>query len=813
MLRNYLAAALRNLARNRLHSAITTLSLALGFAALILGVLYYRYEHSFDRFWPGHERLYTVSQWLQVPKMGPMWADTAPTPLAPQIAKVSPGIEQVSRRLSEPMRVKSDRTEALEQAVSWVDLNFFEVLQPKVIAGDLKTALRPGSLTLTRSMADKYFGRTDVVGQTLLLTRTGAIKETMPMQVGAVLEDLPTNSHIKGSILVAVRNRSRLDNNRQSAITYLKVREGVTEASLEPALKTLSDSLPPVNIGRAKGRPELRLTPLKYVYLPPKKYRSDFVSSNMEHGNAQQANTYLILGIVILGIAAINFITLMTARGARRAVEVGVRKAAGARRRDLVIQFMGEGLLYTALALLIALALVEFLLPLAAANTGKPLTFDYLSNLGFIAALIAGAAGVGLLAGLYPALALSGFKPAAVLKGGLARTPGSARLRQILIGFQFTPLLVLAAWSTVLFLQAHNAYQNSLKMAPPDALLVRETCTPGLRSAFAAIPGVARVSCLEMNGNIGLGPKGRAAVIGVELESAQVVGQRESEDIFGNLWNTLTDREALEFYGLQPIVGRLWSGPDDTRGVIINEDAAKKLGFARPAGAIGKTVTMRRSAGEPPIAYSVIGVVPNRGGVSDFQAMLYYPIAVDERENPVFGLTLNKDADVPATLAAVDRAFAATGATQPARRTLYRDQLSDSFAGQRRQLQFLFSCVVVGVAIAAFGLFGLAAFLAEQRTKEIGVRKALGANRSRLLQMLVFQFSKPVVMANVLAIPLVFAFFTFMERDRPAAFRTEIDPVIFAPVVLGSLLVALIATFGHAWQVTGERPVKALRYE
>jgi putative ABC transport system permease protein len=470
---------------------------------------------------------------------------------------------------------------------------------------------------------------------------------------------------------------------------------------------------------------------------------------------------------------------------------------------------MGEGLLYTSLALVIALALVEFLLPLAAANTGKPLTFDYAQNVRLIVALVAGAVAVGLLAGLYPAVALSSFRPASVLKGGLARTPGSARLRQILIGLQFTPLLILAAWSTTLYLQANTSYQNSLRMAPPDALMVREPCTPGLKAAFAAIPGVARVGCVEMGGTFGMGGKGRAPIVGVPLNAAEVIAKGEELD----LWHSLTDREGMDYHSLQPLAGRLWAGPEDRRGVILNEDAVRKLGFASPAAAVGQTLQARKRTTDPVLAYPIIGVVPNRGGVEDFQASVYYPIGPEERDNPYFGINLAKDADVSAVLAAVDRAFAETGARQAPRRQLYRDNLSNSFAGQWRELQFLLACVVIGVTIAAFGLFGLAAFLAEQRTKEIGVRKALGASRQRLLQMLVFQFSSPVLVANLVAIPLVVALFAFLERERSPEMRTDLPPTVFIAIVAASLLVAFVATFSHAWQVTGARPVKALRYE
>jgi putative ABC transport system permease protein len=448
MFRNYLLTAVRNLARHRLHSAITLASLAIGFTGVLLVAVYWRYETTYDRFWPNAERAYLVAEW-RIGKDFPLTSDAARNIIAPRIAAEVAGVEAVARLLvDDEMGLQRGDIDGKEE-IGWADPNLFQVLTPTPVTGDLSDALsRAGSIVLTRSLARKYFADADPVGQTLL-----GGPEARPMTVTAVIEDLPSNGHLGVAAFVSGAGAdSPLQDPKKSAFTYLLARPGVDRARLADGLEALARRLPfgdrPFPSLPADAPTELKLLGLGEIYLKPEGYGmvnggAWSMNSAARQGDRSTLTIVSIFAALIMVVAGINFITLMTARGAGRAVEVGVRKVAGARRSDLVVQFVGEGLIFALVAVFVAFASVELVLPLVNKLTDQHLTFDY-SDLRLTAGFIAGGLGLGLLGGVYPAFALSAYRPALVLKGGRAKTPGSARLRQIMVAIQFMPLIVLA---------------------------------------------------------------------------------------------------------------------------------------------------------------------------------------------------------------------------------------------------------------------------------------------------------------------------------------------------------------------------------
>lgn len=805
MLSNYVSAAIRSFMRNRAYSTIVTLSLAVGFAAMMLAAIYWRYEHSYDSFWPNGDRIYLVAaktDGMNGPRGDAVWG-WPPSFVGPQIGQTAPGVEAVSRLRFEPRQLVTAQTE-VKAWVAWADRNFFQFFPPKLVAGDLTAALRPGSAVLTRSAAEKYYGRPDVVGESLTLERLNGSAGLTAARIGAVIEDWPANSHLAADVLLGWTETPAAE--AEVAVTYLKLREGVSEESLRRSLETVSRQLPPAKLGDTSYPRQLLARPLRFAYMPSKEHGRVF---GVKSGTPGLPKVFVGLGALMLVVSAINFINLMTARGGGRAMEVGIRKVVGARRRDLVTQFVGEGLLYAGFAFVLALALVEIAAPLITSMTGQPLPFVYSKSLGLIGMFALGAVVIGAAASLYPALMLSSIRPVRAMRNDFTALAGSPRLRQWLVVLQFVPLLLLAGGGLAFRGQDQTVLHNSLKMIPADGVVLREPCNVALKAQLAAIPGVASVACLEMEGFLtSAGFNGVFRDIGA-MTSTDILdrsGKRSRIDV------RRTDREALAYYDTEVIAGKLWPSAEAQRGLVLNEDAARLLGYD-PNSAIGQEVTLRQTETREISTHPVIGVVRNRAGIANARPAAYLNAApAAERKGLVAGIRLSADADPVTTTAAIDKMFKTSTGRMP-RRAFDRDELLESRTQERQILQWLGACVGVGLLMAAAGIFAMAVFLANLRTREIGIRKAFGASRFNLLRILVFQFTKPVLIANLIAIPLVITFAYSMARKTPMDERFALTLSAFAPVFIGSLAITVLATFSQAWRVTGQLPLKALRSE
>jgi putative ABC transport system permease protein len=563
MYRNYLVAALRNLARNRLYAGVTIAGLAIGFAAALLVALFVRDEFSYDKFIAGHERVYRLSSTISVNGGEPTEGEYTPTMQAALLRLDFPQMETVGRFAAQgfPPEVKHGDVSAAEQSVAWADPEFFRLMPLPTVAGDLAHALdAPDSVVLDRTMARKYFGSDAPLGQALLIDKH-------PMRVTAVVEDLPSNTHLIGEIFPSGRAPwgvmqdhayDGMLNNRVQ--TYFRLRPGASIAAVRaqlPAfvqrrydLKNAGDvklTLAAVNIADIHMRPALR---------------TQFTKAS---GDPRVVMAIAAVGVLIVMVAAVNFVTLMTARAARRAVEVGVRKAAGAARRDLIVQFMGEALIYVLLAAIVGVALAELVLPAFNALVQRRIGFDYLHDPSLAAGLGVVVLSVALLAGAYPALVLSGFRPAAVLKGGIVQGVGGAGVRQVLVVFQFAVLIALILMAGTIYRQTIFALNEATRLDKSNVLLLlAKPCTDNLRDQVRKLPGVVEAAC----------------------SSANALNVADSEDTVsvGSIHKSVAvdpvDYRFLETYRLRPLAGRLFdpNRPGDAaygtqfhQPVVINE--------------------------------------------------------------------------------------------------------------------------------------------------------------------------------------------------------------------------------------------------
>lgn len=804
MFRNYLMTALRNLARNRLYAGINIGGLAVGFAAAILIGLFVRDEFSFDSFIPGYRHVYRVSTTRIVPGRSPMFIEVSAPDVAAWLKLDFPEVQSAARLSSEQAGLRHGDFEASDD-VAWVDPNIFEVLPLKVFAGNLRTALQqPDSIVLTRQMARKYFGRDNPIGETIEINRQHSL------QVTAVLMDLPSNTHLGARIFASGRaaysRLAVLDAMSRPAVekpwdtfTYIRLSPGASMDKLAAALPEFVDrhmQLPAV--AKMSAAIQLTLVPIAAIHL-------------YGLGSATADYALAAIGALTVLLASLNFVNLTTARGTRRAVEVGIRKASGASRTDLVIQFIGESLIYVALSMVLALALVEVLMPRFNAFLGRTILFDYWRSPDLAASIAGAALLVGALAGAYPALVLSALPPAWVLRSRSGAPSGSQWLREALVTLQFAILIGLTVSTGILYRQTNFATRDSLRLDKDQVLLIRGGCAKAFKDEVRALSGVRAASCSFV------APFYNAVVIPTQLHNGQQLSIHESSIDIG----------FLELYGFKPLAGRFFSTaheedalPEDLKAplrlrVVINETARRLLGYATPDGAIGQTVplVLLRSLDEYTTALvpaEIIGVVTDfpMGSIRDpIGPTVFY---VEPKLYQLLSVKLS-GREIPETLAAIDLLWKRLGSPRPITRFFFDQQMENTYQDMIRQQRLMTGLETVALFIACLGLFGIAAFSSERRTKEIGIRKVMGAETRDIMRMLLWQFSKPVLYASVIAWPV--AAYLMNRWLQGFAYHVLLGPWLFIATTALTLIVALLTVSAHCWPVARARPAAALRYE
>jgi putative ABC transport system permease protein len=806
MLRHYILAALRNLARNKLYSIINILGLAVGFAAATLIALFVRDELTFDREWPDHERIYVIAASLELPGRERMDSQGAGPDVAVRLRARLPPEILIARLLPERHTMRRGDFEANE-TVNFADPEFFTILRMPTLAGTLDQVLqRPDAMVLTASVARKYFGRIDVVGETLELDRK------YPMRIAAVVPDLPTNVHLGATIFAAGRAAFSPLTTADAApwpprglsfdaLTYVKLPPGMAVERINRELPALSRGYEDAGSKTARFAVPMKVVPITDIHMTLPQF------SAVPAGNATVLYIISVIALLIVAVAAINFVTLMTARAARRATEIAIRKSAGAEQRDLMIQFIGESILHALLALVVAFSLVELLLPAFNGFTQREIRLSYTHDFGFVAAIALLAVITGALAGIYPSLVLSRFRPAQVFKGGPLPTGASGAVRQALVIAQFAVLITLIVVSTVVYAQVHFAMNEGWRLDKDQVLAIRSSCGNAFATELRKLPGVKAAAC---SGGAPYACCGSGGVLGPDGTQVSMAEEPIEPGFFA-------------LYGLRaPVAGRFFSadrsgevGPRGGDGrfigpVILNETAARMLGFATPRAAIGQV--LRR----PPGRYNIGVESEIVGVVSDFPVTtLHNPIdpVVFFTDAAYFGLVSVKldGRHIRETLAAIDELWRQVGEPRPIDRFFADEFLEDQYREDLRQGQVAAVSACIAVFIACLGLFGLAAFNAERRTKEIGVRKALGASRSDIVRMLLWQFTQPVLWANLIAWPVgAYAMHRWLERF---AYRTEIHSWMLLGASSLAIAIALATVVTHAVAVARARPVSALRYE
>jgi putative ABC transport system permease protein len=796
MFRNCLAAALRHLARNKLYTAISVLGLSIGLSTSLIAALVIHDYLSHDHFIPGYERIYVVTSAFTPPGHATVYYDSTLAFVGPQLALKFSEIQAMTRLYADNVTLRNANVEAHEQ-VYWADPNAFEVLPLPVVAGDLKTALsRPDTIVLSRSIARKYFGRDAPLGETLAMNVDGTTA-THALSVAAVIEDLPpSGTHLTAGIFVSsLAPWTQLYQNETVPASVARTELGVAthiylKLAPQASAQRLLGAMPAMAQVLLARPPEGWTVALDLVRLD----RLD-ASPGLNPGFSSRLLMLTVVGFGILLIAGINFVNLLTARAARRAKEVSIRKLAGAQRNVLVLQFLGEAIVYVIAASLGGVALTELLLPYANVFLIAGATFRYWQEPALIGAIALGTLLLGTLAGAYPALVLSAFGPLRVLTGENRQSRGAGSMRQILVTAQFSILIGLIIAAAVVYQQRQFATRDALRIDSDQMLLIRSPCNAAFTAELQGLTGVRGVACSSSV----LVDHGR---VNVQLVKDKVGGQQL-------LYPIPVEPSLFDLYGIKPIAGRK-SGSYESTYYLINETAARQLGFPKTSDAIGYILPTH--GGITVHNAPVIGVVPDFSLDSvehriEAQGFLVTP------KDPYFDLISVKltGRQLPETLVAIDRLWKATGSQLPISRFFLEEHIQAMYLAMLREAQLFGVFAMVAIVLACLGLLGLAASIAERRTREIGVRKALGADTGNIIRLLLRQFAKPVLWANLIAWPVTaYAMHRWLEGF---AYHVDLTVWLFPAAATLALLIALLTVSTHSILLARAKPVSALRYE
>jgi putative ABC transport system permease protein len=826
MIINYLRTACRSLLQQKTSSLINLCGLAIGLAACTLIVLFVQHEFSYDQAYRNADRIYRIEATANIPGQqsneSPTFFGTAYNLLPLKFEEIE-SIARLQRRGGTVINQDS----FIPETFSTVDPEFLRIFDFPMLEGQRESALaEPNSIILTREMAEKHLGTPPWLGQTLKINET----RERNMKVTGVMETLPGNTHfdidflvpVNRSIYEAIGSVGSNDLERWNGLpfyVYVMLKADRSLSGLASGLNAWVDENFPSQIQALVGisGSELftpRVIPLRDIHM-----YSPVQFDMRAPGNLNSIIGFASIALLMLAVACVNFVNLSLATSTLRAREVALRKVLGANRRQLFVQFEIESLLATLLALLLAVALVAVLLPYFADFTQRELTLDGLTDWKVLTTLATLALLVGVLAGLHPALVLSGFRPARILNFGKTIT-GGGRLRSLLVLFQFTISAGLIISTVLVYVQTEYArsidmgYDNerilSIRGLVPDRL--GEQVPELVRDEIARLPGVTETSLASFT-------PGDGRNVGLSLKRP---GQDERLIIF---YRSVYPQFFAQF-DVSPLAGRLLSDrhsgdrtilitdPDSTEpqnlNVVINESAAKSLGFTSPEAAIGG-IYYRGQANQ--IVSTIVGVVPDIHFGSpraelDGEIYMYLPDQVTDL------LVSYGDGQLVELRALIDARLKTLLPKDQTRIQHLRDNIADQYQEEAIQSTLLALFSALGVLIACMGLYGLSSFTIARRTREIGIRKVMGASASQIVALLLRQFSRPVIIANVIAWPICW----YLISRWLQAFNHQIALFpwflgVTAIAVLTTILLAWMTIASHAIRVARANPVHALRVQ
>jgi len=789
---NYIKVAIRNFSRQKIYSFINIAGLALGMGLSILIFFYIQAELSYDRFNEKADRIYRVAEESSQDGSTVSHANIFPI-IAPNLVKEFPEILSAVRFEKDPrVLVSLNEDKFIENRFFYADSSFFDIFSFPLIKGNPETALNdPYSLLLTEKTAKKYFGEKDPLGQTL------NINNEYDYIITGVLKNIPPNSHIKFDFLSSMSTLEAQDQNygkiwgSMSAYTYILLAPGSSPQEIE---EKFPDFIRKHRNQKAALSWKFFLQPLTSIHL-----RSHLNYELEANGDIKYVYIFSAIALFIIIIAGINFMNLSTARSSKRAKEVGIRKVLGAVRPQLAKQFMAESIIMTVAAVPFSLLLVEFLSKSMHSFFGDQLNVNYWKNplipLGFFILVLF----LGLFSGSYPAFFLSSFSPSSVLYGRIKSGVKGRLFRKTLVVFQFS-ISVFLITGTLIIHDQLNFIQNQELGFDKENVLFIPVNDPAVKKNFLPFktkllqhPDVLNVSASTSLPSIAPGV-GAYVPQGLSEEDAFIVR------------HLLCDYDFIRTYGMKVKQGRNFNqaiSTDQKQALILNETAANHLGWDDP---VGQILTNRIGK------YQIIGVVKDFHFRSKHQKIepLVLSLIPDNRYIYYASLRISGQ-NIKRTLNSIKDTWRSMAPTRPFQYFFLDNEFDQLYKSEMKTSRLFDFLTVMALFIACLGLFGLASYTADQRTKEMGIRKVLGASTSHIFYLLSGEFIKWIILSSLIAWPLAYYFMSQWLNNF--AYRINLTPLIFVFSAAAALLIAVLTVSFQALKTARSNPAESLRYE
>ena len=794
MIKHFMTVALRNLLRHKGFSFMNIMGLATGMTACFLIFLYVSFETSYDNFHTNADRIYRVVTDTKTPSETIRQSRTT-TPIAIYMKKDFPEVENAVRLATDGFLVRKGDIKFQEERSVMADSTLLSIFDFPLISGNKRTALtEPMSIVLSKSTALKYFGKNDALGQQVLLT--GA---AIPATITGVMKDIPANSQIQADLFVSMSSYQQIygrpttdsEWTNHNNFTYLLLKPHTNAKSLEAKFPAFMERHHGEQARALQMQDYLSLEPLRDVYLRSK--REGFVT-----GSITNVYIFSVIAAFILLIACINFINLTTARSAERAKEVGIRKVVGAGKFQLARQFIGESVIICMLAFALSVVLCALALPLFNQMAGKVISDGIFAHPLHLLVLFGLSVTIGLVAGIYPSLVLSSFQPVSVLKGRFATGYRGLILRKGLVVFQFAISIVLIVGTIVVYTQLHYMRTRELGFNKEREIIISTNFDKNrdvFKHALSAIPTVLSTAY-------------SSTVPGNEPNSAySLVENKQGEMQKSNLDLYFVDFNYIGQYGLTVVAGRAFSKEfptDTTQAMMINETAARMLGYPSPADALGRNFDQWGRKGK------IIGVLKDFHYKSLQQPIQPLTMRLGTFE---FGALSIKVAatNLPATIKDIERTWQETIPNRPFEYNFLDDYFNRQYRAEEHFGLLFFNFAVFAIFISCLGLLALSSYATIQRTKEIGVRKVLGASVSNIVRLLSMDFIRLVLVAFIIASPV--AWLVMHTWLQGFAYHTAISWPVFLLAGTMVVLIAFITISFQAIKAGIANPVKSLRTE
>ena len=790
MIKNYLKIAFRNIVRQKAFTTINIAGLAIGMACSICILLWVRNELSYDRFHKNANEIYRITG-----SAGDFDAAVNCAGMPAALKSKIPAVQNYVRLSHPETTVFETGTRKFEEKkVFYADSTFLQVFSFTLLEGNSNTALmRPDAVLITEAMAKKYFGTDAPIGKTLKKNNGQNVIVT------GILANIPSNSHLEFDFILPMSAIAQSNNDLKTntwtnfnfySYIVLDKNFNATPVAIQGLNKQINKIFKE-NVNEATLKVQFTLQPLTSIHL-----HSNYQVDLPGHGNIQYVNIFFVVALFILAVACINFMNLSTARSARRAKEVGLRKVIGAGRKQLMAQFLGEALLISFIALIIAVGLVWLMLPMFNQLAGKTLTVHLLDS-KLILSLLGIALLTGLISGSYPAVFLSGFRPVQVLKGGIKIAGSNLSFRNGLVVVQFVVSIVLLAGTAIVYKQLQFIKHMNLGFDKSNLLYM--PMTGEIWSKQQALKAELKQNSLTTNFTItnDLPTNLTSGTVNVKWEGKDP----NSQIVFPTLF---VDENFFDVYQMKILSGRAFSNEfkADTNNFILNEKAVQVMGM-KVSDAVGKTLSLWDGQG------TIIGVV------KDFN---YKPI-----QNPIEPLIigLNRWGGIAvvrtqpgkneATIKALEKISKDLNPAYPFSYGFFDQDLANLYKGENRMGNLFNLFAALAIFISCLGLYGLSAFMAEQRTKEIGVRKVLGSSVLNVVYLLSRRFTILILIAVVIAIPV--AWFAINSWLKSFAYRVDADWLVFLVASMAALVIAWITVSYESIKAALANPVRSLRNE